>query len=130
METLLHLQMPENPCLTCGACCATLRVSFYWSEAEASLGGKVPLELTEQVAPLMRCMQGTNQKQPRCVALVGEVGQAVGCSIYGNRPSLCRDFGVQWQPEGGTILLEDLERCNRARQKTGLPRLVTAFDML
>ncbi|EMK5322830.1 YkgJ family cysteine cluster protein, partial [Escherichia coli] len=22
-----------NPCMTCGACCAFFRVSFYWAEA-------------------------------------------------------------------------------------------------
>ncbi|MBR7358785.1 YkgJ family cysteine cluster protein, partial [Klebsiella pneumoniae] len=22
-----------NPCMTCGACCAYFRVSFYWAEA-------------------------------------------------------------------------------------------------
>ncbi|MBB8903342.1 YkgJ family cysteine cluster protein, partial [Escherichia coli] len=22
-----------NPCITCGACCAFFRVSFYWAEA-------------------------------------------------------------------------------------------------
>ncbi|EEX7666747.1 YkgJ family cysteine cluster protein, partial [Escherichia coli] len=23
-----------NPCMTCGACCAFFRVSFYWAEAD------------------------------------------------------------------------------------------------
>ena len=35
-----------NPCLDCGACCASFRVSFYWSEAEAR---GLPAEMTEQV---------------------------------------------------------------------------------
>lgn len=33
---------PENnPCVSCGACCAYFRVSFYWAESESG-GGTVP----------------------------------------------------------------------------------------
>ncbi|EER5964904.1 YkgJ family cysteine cluster protein, partial [Escherichia coli] len=39
-----------NPCMTCGACCAFFRVSFYWAEADDA-GGKVPVSLTEQISP-------------------------------------------------------------------------------
>ncbi len=35
-----------NPCMTCGACCAYFRVSFYWAEADDA-GGLVPSALTE-----------------------------------------------------------------------------------
>ncbi len=59
-----------NPCMTCGACCAFFRVSFYWAEADYA-GGNVPASLTEQISPFHRCMRGTNQKNPRCVALTG-----------------------------------------------------------
>lgn len=46
----------SEPCLDCGACCATFRVSFYWTEADASLGGTVPEELVTQSSPLaIRC---------------------------------------------------------------------------
>jgi len=31
----------DNPCLTCGACCAYFRVSFYFGEC-VSAGGAVP----------------------------------------------------------------------------------------
>jgi Fe-S-cluster containining protein len=34
-------------------------------------------------------MKTTNN---RCVALTGEVGCNVGCSIYNNRPKACRAF--------------------------------------
>ncbi|ENO4720751.1 YkgJ family cysteine cluster protein, partial [Escherichia coli] len=40
-----------NPCMTCGACCAFFRVSFYWAEADDA-GGNVPVSLTEQISPL------------------------------------------------------------------------------
>ncbi|WP_374212354.1 YkgJ family cysteine cluster protein [Thiothrix subterranea] len=28
--------MNPNPCMTCGACCASFRVSFYWGETDAA----------------------------------------------------------------------------------------------
>lgn len=56
-----------NPCMTCGACCAYFRVSFYWAEADDA-GGLVPSALTEPLTPFLRCMSGTNQRQSRCAA--------------------------------------------------------------
>ena len=58
-----------NPCMTCGACCAYFRVSFYWAEADDA-GGLVPSALTEPLTPFLRCMSGTNQRQSRCAAPV------------------------------------------------------------
>lgn len=107
--------MPQNPCVTCGACCAFYRVSFYWLEADPSSENPVPYELTEDFPPYHLCMKGTNQKYPRCVALAGQIGERVTCSIYENRPSPCRDFGIHF--EGGHLSIDpgDLERCNHAR---------------
>ena len=52
----------HNPCMTCGACCAYFRVSFYWAEASDG-GGTVPVDLTEPLTPFLRCMRGTNQNR-------------------------------------------------------------------
>jgi Fe-S-cluster containining protein len=98
-----------HPCLTCGACCAHYRVSFYWSEAEAR---GVPEPLFEQVNPWMACMVGTGEKPVRCAALQGEVGKGVSCSIYAQRPSPCR-----------SVEIGD-ERCIAARAAYGMPDLV------
>ncbi len=84
----------SNPCMSCGACCAHYRVSFYWGESNAAPGGFVPVEFTEQVNPQMLCMKGTNNYPPRCAALRGEVGKQVSCAIYENRPTTCREFNV------------------------------------
>lgn len=99
-----------NPCQSCGACCAHFRVSFYWAEAE-SLG--LPEALTEAINPWMSCMKGTGQRAGgvRCVALAGEIGREVGCTIYPQRPSPCHEL----QPGE--------ERCLRARAAHGLPAL-------
>lgn len=84
----------DNICMACGACCAHYRVSFYWAEADDAPGGVVPVHLTETVSPHLRCMKGTSSKPARCVALEGEVGKLVACTIYSQRPSTCREFDV------------------------------------
>lgn len=106
-----------NPCLACGACCAYYRVSFHWSEAERFLGGTTPTELTVRVGPHRVAMRGTCGTSPRCVALIGEIGRDVRCTIYERRPSPCREFAASWA--NGT----HSERCDRARAAHGLPPL-------
>lgn len=77
-------------CQRCGACCASFRVSFYWAEADDAEGGTVPVALTQALGSLHRCMRGTAQHPVRCVALEGELGEAVRCTIYAQRSSTCR----------------------------------------
>lgn len=120
---LLKAVADENPCLHCGACCACYRVSFYWGEAEPCLGGKVPVELTEDLTDFRRCMRGTNQRRPRCIALKGELGKSVKCAIYTRRPTVCRLAGVTYKRGVLRTNAEELERCNRARAAWGLPPL-------
>lgn len=86
--------MTASLCQSCGACCASYRVSFYWAEADDAPGGSVPAHLTEPVSPHLRCMKGTAGKPVRCIALAGEVGKSVSCTIYSMRPSACREFDV------------------------------------
>lgn len=105
-----------HPCLTCGACCAAFRVSFYWAESRAG-GGTVPDELVDQVSPFLGAMAGTNQATPRCAALEGTVGEAVRCGIYADRPSPCHEVKASW--EDGT----PDDRCDRARARHGLAPL-------
>ena len=95
-------------CQRCGACCAYFRVSFYWAEADDAPGGTVPVDLTHQISPQHRCMAGTEARPARCVALGGEIGHAVGCTIYAQRSSACREL----QPGD--------EKCLRARAAHGL----------
>lgn len=117
---------PTNPCQSCGACCGYFRVSFYWREADAESGGTVPIEMTRQLDPFRRCMKGTDQEQPRCIALSGQIGSSVCCTIYENRPSPCREFGVNWSNGLLSFIPEDLERCTQARAAYGLPPLFHA----
>ena len=96
-------------CQSCGACCASYRVSFYWAESDAHPDGSVPAELTTPISPYRIAMRGTESTPVRCVALTGRVGESVGCSIYAQRSSTCRDFTA------------GDDRCAEARQKHGLP---------
>lgn len=105
-----------NPCLTCGACCATYRVSFYWSETVPALHGYVPIELTTKVNPFFRCMKGTQYKPVRCIALDGVIGKSVKCTIYNQRSSTCKTFGVYWKNGQPFAKLEEQIRCNKARR--------------
>ncbi|HZH43187.1 MAG TPA: YkgJ family cysteine cluster protein [Lysobacter sp.] len=103
-----------HPCLSCGACCASFRVSFHWSETEPMLGGAVPAALTERVDAHRVAMRGSWAKQPRCVALDAEIGVRSRCTIHPQRPSVCREVAASW--EFGVASAQ----CDRARIAHGL----------
>ena len=112
-----------HPCLSCGACCAWFRVSLHWSEADASLGGTVPLELTEPLRTHERVMRGTSQQHPRCVALDAEIGVYSRCTIHDRRPSACaRVFASHEFGDANP-------QCDKARLAYGLP-VLTPQDWL
>jgi len=115
-----------HPCQTCGACCASFRVSFHWREAESDPDDKsdhsVPQDYTEDLDLNQRCMKGTNDKhKPSCIALMGEVGNYAHCIIYLNRPSPCRKFEASFENGYKNA------RCDEARAKHGLKPL-TKYD--
>jgi Fe-S-cluster containining protein len=111
-----EVHVKPHPCRTCGACCATFRVSFYRGDTDASFG-VVPDALTEPVTPFLVAMRGTNQTPSRCVALEGDVGRETTCTIHALRPGPCREFAASW--EDGT----PHDRCDAARARWGLPAL-------
>lgn len=106
---------PLNPCTSCGACCTHFRISFYQGELDDN-GGLVPSNLASSITPFMAAMKGTEQGG-RCIALTGEVGHQIGCSIYHNRPSVCRAFPV-WDEQGNPN-----PKCQELREKNGLTLL-------
>ena len=104
---MLSQIIAQDACLTCGACCAFFRVSFYWAEGEG-----MPEEAVEAITPVYSCMKGTNQKNPRCIMLSGEIGQQVSCTMYAQRSSSCKDV------QAGD------EQCHKARAGYGLILLI------
>lgn len=116
MDSLETAKDWVHPCIKCGACCGTYRVLFDVSELTLD-PYNVPKELTEKVEGSTLAMMGTNSSHPRCIALSGRIGKSVGCSIYLNRPSCCREF---------TASFEDGQRnprCDQARRGKGLKPL-------
>ena len=103
-----------SPCVTCGLCCSNFRVSFYHGEVEGMPFGFVPAAMVEKLNESRACMKGTSQKNPRCIALSGKLGEQVACTIYEQRPTPCREFEV-WEENG-----EVNERCQALRKAHGL----------
>lgn len=102
---------PLFDCVTCGACCAYDRS---WPVVEAVDRGPhgPPAALVERGA--MKWRKG------RCVALEGELGERVRCTIYERRPSVCRAC------EPGSV------SCRIARRERGfpVPEELSTMDLL
>ena len=109
--------VPEQACLSCGACCAAFRVDFHREDLAVAGKGGVPERMAVRLTPTLYRMSGTDDAPPRCVALEGEIGKSVRCSIYRERPGPCRDF-APYAPLG----IDD-DACDRARRRYGMPPL-------
>lgn len=100
----------ENPCLTCSACCDHPEP---WATIDLTLEdlARVPAEMTvpSGFGNILKMRKIGN----RCVALVGTVGVDARCSIYENRPTICRDY------DAGKRVVE----CNACRTPHGLAPL-------
>ncbi|TCM68757.1 hypothetical protein EC844_104133 [Acinetobacter calcoaceticus] len=72
----------------------------------------MPPDMVQPLTAVYSCMQGTNQSQPRCVALNGVVGEQVSCGIYEQRSSSCKEVQAGDQ------------QCNKARAAHGLIPLI------
>lgn len=106
---------PLNPCQSCGACCTHFRISFYQGELDSN-GGIVPADMVSPITSFMVAMKGS-ETGGRCCALSGDVGHNIGCTIYENRPSVCRAFAV-WDEVGNPN-----PKCQELRAKNKLPPL-------
>ncbi len=109
--------MEDNPCLSCGACCAFYRATFYWAETDLANPDGVPSEMTVKINDFMVAMKGTEKHPPRCIALSGTIGVSVACTIYERRSSVCRNFLPAWQDSAFVT------RCAQARLAHGLVAL-------
>lgn len=78
------------------------------------MAGGVPDALALPLVGRLMRMRGSDDVQPRCVALSGEIGVQVACAIYSARPSPCRDFA----PYAALGIGDDA--CARARRRHGL----------
>ena len=106
-------------CRHCGACCVSFRVTLPRGELDSEPGGQVPVALTQAFTPTTACMREHPDHPGRCIALTGEVGGEVTCTIYDRRPSACREFA----PMAALGLGDDA--CDEARRRQGMPPLPT-----
>jgi Fe-S-cluster containining protein len=117
----VFIDMPSdesNPCLNCGACCSHYRISFYNGEMDSQPMGFVPSHMVSAVTPFIACMKGTESGGGRCSALTGKIGESIGCAIYNNRPTPCREFPV-WMEDGSPN-----PACQSLRAKIGIAPLL------
>jgi Fe-S-cluster containining protein len=106
-------------CQTCGACCATFRITLPRVELDNAAGGWVPAALTEPYTPTTACMREHAEHPGRCIALAGAPGESVRCTIYAQRPGACRDFAPL------SLFGQGDEACDAARRRHGLRPLGT-----
>lgn len=103
---------PKPDCISCGACCnKPLLVPAF--------RGDIPV-LDAYIEVTVRGNTGADvvidrfiakdKETANCVNLTGELGREVGCSIYIDRPKVCRDF------EAGS------DRCHEYRRMYGFER--------
>jgi Fe-S-cluster containining protein len=109
--------MESYDCQECGACCVHLgpydgNAYVYLDREEASRMRRLGLRVVEGLRG-SRCLAAAPHEGadgwPACVAFEGTLGARCGCSIYEDRPSVCREF------EPGSDL------CREARDRAGLP---------
>ena len=97
---------PISVCQSCGACCAYDREWPRFSIEDDADVARIPPHL---VAPDGSGMGWTGD---RCAALSGEVGAHVACTVYSDRPDVCR------------ACVEGDDACNMARTGHGFAVIV------
>lgn len=114
MESAPEKELWIHPCLKCGACCATYRVSF--SKAELERSTTRIAELAADAGGAWAVMPGTDRRHnPSCNYLRGRIGLGAKCGVYEDRPSPCREFKASF--EDGR---HQAPRCDEARRCHGL----------
>jgi hypothetical protein len=96
----------QSPCNACGACCSYAADWPRFTLEDDAYIARIAPELVSESMSGMRC------DGARCSALLGKVGVATSCSIYAQRPEVCRDC------QAGD------DACTIARERFGLPPLI------
>jgi Fe-S-cluster containining protein len=101
-------------CQTCGACCvhpasAVGGAYIHLTDDEERRMKRLSLSVIQKGGESFLGARPGPGSRPVCVAFAGRVGGWCGCSIYEDRPHICRQF------EAGDAL------CLEARERAGLP---------
>ncbi|NNE66906.1 MAG: YkgJ family cysteine cluster protein [Pyrinomonadaceae bacterium] len=109
---------PKPDCKTCGACCA----AFVVVDAENSSITSEKLWAVDSISDngerATKSILRRREPDFACAGLAGEVGDEVSCTVYDNRPSMCRKF------EAGS------DRCHAVRRAYGIEPFLTTDEML
>lgn len=83
---------PIPDCIPCGACCVYGLVIPIERRAPEPLERYVEVTLDDAPEVVVERVFERNERDGRCSNLVGEVGTEIGCTVYADRPQICRDF--------------------------------------
>jgi uncharacterized protein len=90
-------------CQSCGACCSFSREWPRFSTEDSDALDRIPAALVDDSLGRMRC------HGDRCAALAGEIGVSTSCTIYQDRPDVCR------------ACIAGDDACQMARLRYGMP---------
>ncbi|MBX3287767.1 MAG: YkgJ family cysteine cluster protein [Acidobacteria bacterium] len=111
--------VPVPDCLTCGACCQGLICvgvrpadnvdpSLYWDVTTEAAEGEIVVD---------RYLRRDSETLA-CIALEGNIGERVNCTVYETRPKMCHHF------DAGS------DRCHAIRRAFGIEPFLTMSEML
>jgi uncharacterized protein len=83
---------PIPDCVTCGACCVYGLVIPINRREPEPLTRYVEVTLDDAPDVVIERAFERDEKDGRCVNMAGNVGVEIGCTVYPDRPQICRDF--------------------------------------
>lgn len=108
---------PIPECMTCGLCCyIPLIVPVTRAESER-LNSYCDILLDDNEEAIVVDRVLTRNDDGRCRNLEGTLGEKIGCTIYNDRPQVCRDF------EAGS------DRCHEYRRMFDLENQLTEVEV-
>lgn len=116
MKKIIDISKRPIPCVDCGACCRYFMIKF-----DLKTNPQVPKNKIIEIKN-EGYMVGANIFKGKCTAITGDIGKDSLCSIYKDRPDVCKAFAV-WLPDG-----RQNPRCIKAREHYGLPGKIEYKD--
>jgi Fe-S-cluster containining protein len=83
---------PIPDCVTCGACCVYGLVIPINRREPEPLERYIEVTLDDAPDVVIERVFERDERDGRCVNMAGEVGVEIGCTVYPDRPQICRDF--------------------------------------
>ena len=83
---------PVPDCIPCGACCVYGLVIPINRREPEPLRRYIEVTLDEAPDVVIERAFERDEADGRCVNMAGEVGVEIGCTVYPDRPQICRDF--------------------------------------